>query len=277
MKPESRNVLYKATTPRLIFLPVTWIFCVAVHADILIEPYGDSNKYTVTVKGKITDTDVADFQKSIEKIQKNPQQLHLNMVRFDSNGGGKSSGMEIGRMIRKNRLNTYVGPKSLCNSACVYAFIGGLQRYGYGRIGVHSTTFVDDFKVDEKYVPDIVDKDIENVTGYVKEMRLSANLASAILGTPFWSIRYLSDGEKFNWNVNGTDRAESEILVTNIAKERNINRGQFTKTVERYYFYCYEQAMYLNETLWSCLKTKENSDDWITAMKKKMLGWTFIF
>ena len=151
----------------LLFL-LLWTLSVHTYADVLLERYSGSEKYTLIVRGEIREVDVDNFKKALDTIDKNKYKLHLNMVQLDSLGGGKSSGMDIGRIIRKNRLNTYIAPKSLCNSACVYAFIGGVQRYGFGKIGVHSTTFIDDFQIDEKYVSDIVDKDIEKVTNYVK-------------------------------------------------------------------------------------------------------------
>jgi hypothetical protein len=152
----------------------------------------------------------------------------------------------------------------------VYAFIGGVQRYGFGKIGVHSTTFVDDFQIDEKYVDGIVDKDIEKVTNYVKEQRISSNLASSILSTPFWTVRYLTDAEKLNWTVNGTDRAESEILVTNIANERKMKRSDASKIIQTNYSECFDHVRYLQETAWDCLRSQKASDDWFAAIKRKL-------
>lgn len=240
------------------------------HADVVLERFGYSEKYTLIVRGDIREVDVENFQNALDTIDKNKYKLHLNMVQLDSVGGGRSSGMDIGRIIRKNRLNTYIAPKSLCNSACVYAFIGGVQRYGFGKIGVHSTTFVDDFQIDDRYVADIVDKDIERVTNYVKEQRIDGNLASSILSTPFWSVRYLTDSEKFNWTVNGTDRAESEILVTNIANERKLKRSEVAKIIQTNYFECFNHVRYLQETVWDCLKSQKVNDDWFAVIKRKL-------
>jgi hypothetical protein len=46
-------------------------------------------------------------------------------------------------MKTHRRLNTYVGPNSLCGSACIYGVIGGVVRNTYGKVSVHRTTYHD--------------------------------------------------------------------------------------------------------------------------------------
>lgn len=63
----------------------------------------------------------------------------LREVRFDSRGGSLEAGIEIGETIRDRRLATRVTAGSVCASACVYAFLGGLIRTvdDGARIGIH--------------------------------------------------------------------------------------------------------------------------------------------
>lgn len=240
------------------------------NALVRLEQFNDTGKYTIIIKGEIAEVDEEDLKVAIDTVQKNNYQLHLNMVQLNSRGGNKGAGIEIGRLIRKHKLNTFVPPDGRCNSACVFAFIGGVQRYGFGRIGVHSTTFSEGFEILEKYVPYVVDKDIETVTNYIKEQRISTQLASAILGTPFWTVRFLTDDEKRNWNVSGTDRVEAEILVTRIAKERSMKRSDFSELVGKKWDECFEKAKLFEQTSWDCLRTVVNSESWNDLLKRSI-------
>ncbi len=240
------------------------------YALVRLEKFNDTGKYTIIIKGEIAEVDEEDFKTAIDTVQKNNYQLHLNMVQLNSRGGNKGAGIEIGRLIRKHKLNTFIPPDGRCNSACVFAFIGGVQRYGFGRIGVHSTTFGDRSEVNEKYVPYVVDKDIDTVTNYVKEQRISPQLGSAILNTPFWTVKYLTEDEKKSWNVNGIDRAEAEILVTRIAKERSMIRSDFSELVGKKLDECYEQTKLLEQTAWECMRTVVNRESWSALLKNSI-------
>lgn len=238
------------------------------YALVRLEQFKDTGKYTIIIKGEIAEIDEEDLKIAIDTVQKNNYQLHLNTVQLNSHGGNKGVGIEIGRLIRKHKLNTFVPPDGRCNSACVFAFIGGVQRYGFGKIGVHSTTFGDRSVINEKYVPYVVDKDIDTVANYVKEQRIDPQLASAILSTPFWTVRFLTDVEKKSWNVNGIDRVEAEILVTRIAKERSMIRSDFSELVGKKLDECYEQTKLFEQTGWDCLRTVVNRESWSDLLKK---------
>lgn len=244
------------------------------NALVRLEPFHDTGKFTIIIKGEIADVDEDDFKTAIDTVQKNNYQLHLNMVQLHSRGGSKRTGIAIGRLIRKHKLNTFIAPDSQCNSACVLVFIGGVQRYGFGKIGVHSTTFSDGVDIMEKFIPNVVEKDIETITNYVKEQRISPQLSSAILATPFWNMKFLSREEKTSWNVNGTDRVEAEILVTRIAKERSMLRGDFADLVGKKHDQCFEQAKSLQQTTWDCLKTIIETESWYVSIKRRILNWT---
>ncbi len=75
--------------------------------------------------------------------------LRIREVRFDSRGGNLEAGIAIGEQIRARRVATRVTRGSVCASACVYAFLGGLVRMvdADGRIGIHmaSGAFNDDY------------------------------------------------------------------------------------------------------------------------------------
>lgn len=50
------------------------------------------------------------------------------IVALDSSGGDVEAAIENGKAIRKHGASTVVPPGASCASACVYAFIGGVER-----------------------------------------------------------------------------------------------------------------------------------------------------
>ena len=66
---------------------------------------------------------------------------------LNTRGGSTSAAMEIGKIIRKEKLNTYVGPKHVCASACIYVLSSGIIRMAYGDVSVHRSSFNDEFPI----------------------------------------------------------------------------------------------------------------------------------
>ena len=195
-----------------------WFIINPAFATVEMSKYENGNTYLLKISGEIRENTLEEFKKLIEEIKETGKKLHLNMVHFDSIGGSGSVGVEIARIIRSEGLNTFIAPGDICYSACTYAFIGGIQRYAFGKFGIHNTTFSDGTEVKRKHVPRIVDKNIQFVTDFVREMRISSHYATAMLDTPSWTVRYLTEEEKFSWGINGTDRPESDFLLLEIAK-----------------------------------------------------------
>ena len=50
------------------------------------------------------------------------------VVIFDSFGGNVSDAINLGHFLRKQRLDTHLRQGDDCQSACLYAFIGGINR-----------------------------------------------------------------------------------------------------------------------------------------------------
>ncbi len=248
------QVLFKSF--RNIWLTIFFTSNIA-YSEVVLEKYSNTDTYQLSVIGQIFDETADEFQKIIDDIKSTKKKLHLDMVHFNSRGGSFSASLEIGRAIRAERLNTFISSDAICHSACTIAFIGGIQRYAFGQFGVHSRTFVDGTEPNRKFIPSIVNKDIQIVHDYVREMRLSSNLANAILDTPSWTLRVLSNEEKFAWGVNGTDRPETDYLLLQIAKERGIKSGDYARVVDQHYRDCHQRTERLQETVWDCLRKRE--------------------
>ena len=61
--------------------------------------------------------------------------------------------------------------------------------------------------------------------------------------------------------MNGTDRAASEVLVTQIAEKRGMTREDFARVVSTQYDQCFSQMRLLKQTVWECLAQKDERFD----------------
>jgi hypothetical protein len=101
-------------------------------------------------EGDITANSPSDFEEIVRTLNFQPT------VYFNSRGGSLAAGVNLGRLIRRFGLDTFVGSpyrqaktpngdadvladQALCLSACVYAFMGGRIREltDHGFLGVH--------------------------------------------------------------------------------------------------------------------------------------------
>ena len=82
------------------------------------------------------------------------------------------------------------------------------------------------------------------------------------------------EDEKLMWRVNSTDRAASEVLVTQIAEKPGIVREDFARVVNTQYAQCYSQMRQLKQTVWECLALKDERFDWWKFMRN-FLGFVW--
>ena len=101
--------------------------------DHITSYFGDFGK----LEGEISDTIAAALSKLIETFghQRDPNvqsnDLSGTTIRLDSPGGSVSAAMEVGRLLRMNRMTAFVDPYASCLSACVLIYAGAVARFGY--------------------------------------------------------------------------------------------------------------------------------------------------
>ena len=78
----------------------------------------------VRVVGQIQEGEDEQLKQELLTLQQAGYRLKLNAIVLDSPGGSGSTAEAMGRLIRHNKLNTYVAPKSRCASACVSVLRG---------------------------------------------------------------------------------------------------------------------------------------------------------
>ena len=63
--------------------------------------------------------------------------------------------------------------------------------------------------------------------------------------------------------MNGTDRATSEVLITEISKERKISKEDLKKILRTNYSSCTDEMKYLKQTTWDCVRTRNYVQPWL--------------
>jgi hypothetical protein len=215
----------------------------------------DGKEVHLRIKGEITGATLAEFKEAIESIENNNQKIVINAVQLNSFGGSISAAMQIGKIIRKKRLNTYIAEDARCESACIAILLGGVQRYPFGKVGVHRITYDQDIDDDSRVAQDIEDS-LKMTSDYIKSMGISLMLDDAINTTESWRMRYLSETEKRQWNVFGTDRLEEEIYFNKLSRELKISRNELIKFFKLNYDECLNQAKKLKYDVFNCTKTE---------------------
>lgn len=233
-----------------IFFPST-----NINAKVIIEQYKYSTDTTIRVEGEITSKTLDEFKTALKELDLSKQALRMNSVVLDSVGGSGSVAKEIGRLIRSRGLNTYLPSDASCASACVDILIGGVQRYAFGEVLVHRSTFFGESHDDSK-VEAIVAFARKAEEDYIRSMGVSMLLADAIDTTESWRLRKLTEAEKKRWQIFGTDRVTEEILFNQIARKRYISRHEFIGIFKTNYEECLVEAKEFKRTVFECAATR---------------------
>ena len=95
----------------------------------------------VFLTGDITRADMDGAEVLARLLKSGKQKISGNTVWLASNGGDIDTGMDLGRLLRKLGIFTFIARNDQCLSACVFAFMGGERRGVAGRLGIHTHIF----------------------------------------------------------------------------------------------------------------------------------------
>jgi len=222
-------------------------------AKVTIETYKDNIEVTLKIEDEITRSDLDDFKKALAQIDEYHSVLHMNAVHLNSTGGNAVTAREIGRILRERKLNTYLGPKDSCASACVDLLIAGVMRFTFGEVQVHRGSFSGDPSSTAK-IAEVLDGWTKELREYVQAMGVSALLTDAIETTPNWQLRTLTPLEIRQWQVLGTDKVTEETLFTELSREKFISRKEFIDIYREHYDECLLKAKDFEMTVFDCVK-----------------------
>ena len=235
----------------LAMITGSWSAYAGIYVDRVDPP-----KMVVILKieGRIKYEDQVEFKKTLDEIKRDGYKIKLNSVVLNTLGGSPTAAKEIGKIIRQEKLNTYVGPKHRCGSACIYILSSGIIRMAYGEVTVHRTTYGDDYPT-EKLEKSLKQTDVDNAN-HLFEMGMSTQLVDAIRVTPNYTNWTLDEKEKRRWGVHGTERLYEELWF------RTTGKAKFYDTdVVRDFFYkhnakCTKMAKEFKMTVFDCVKAE---------------------
>ncbi|KAA0946933.1 hypothetical protein FQ186_05530 [Pseudomonas sp. ANT_H14] len=190
-----------------------------IQQDNALCPYmGKKMCYAVTMDGPIEKGDAVKLEGLINRmLNMNGLSSRLGYIYLSSAGGDIHEAMNIGRTLRKNKVQTLVGVNDKCYSACVLILAGGVSRLPTGEIGIHSfyslasTQKGFDYEQEDKRYK-VVGQEIEE---YLKEMRVSVRLLDEMMSTPATTMRVLTLEEQQATSLFGFDPVFHQYLVAN--------------------------------------------------------------
>ncbi len=151
------------------------------------------------VSGGITAGDSERFRSKLNNFKKG----ELKFIALHSPGGYIEEALDIGKQIRKNKLQTVITQSATCLSACPYIFAGGTQRLKASNsfIGVHQTYYYEDTLIPFYFAVEDVQKSHAELFRYFKEMNINHNIMEFILDTSPEDIYLLEDDQLIKFNL----------------------------------------------------------------------------
>lgn len=220
---------------------------------VLQKPIQAADVVSLDLSGTITEKNLTELASRLDDIEEGRATLEFNAIKLNSPGGDSDVAMQIGRLIRRNGLNTYVAPGDACSSACVYILIAGIERYAFGTIGVHrARSLYLSGLIDDSLLSKQSNANDETTLEYIRSMGVSASLYDAMESSPFWEIRILTDLEKRDWRVFGISSADQEILLNKMARNRGISKTEMEDILAENYDVCLQDARAATQTVFEC-------------------------
>ena len=196
------------------------------HADVTLQPVQGTSAHTIKISGSVLGKDLEKFQQVLETVALKGFKLHMNAIQLDLGGGDPAVARTMGRLIRANKLNTFVAPSDRCVSACIYLAIAGMERMIYGSVLLHRLMLISE-DLSEETIRQAIKVHRQESEQYIAEMDGSALLAEAIHLTPSWGLRRLTKDEIKHWGIFGTDAVHEAIIFQRGAQEVGLSKEKF--------------------------------------------------
>ena len=219
----------------------TWLCpASAIAAKITVGSFQAAlNSGEVWLTGEIVTGDEARLDQALNGF---PPTAAWIMVYLDSPGGDIATSMKIGRMIRRREAWTTA---RRCLSACLFAFVGGVNRIAFDisakgqGLGVHrfylaetppSATRADIVK----WRTDVKAK----IAAFLMEMDVAPELLSYMEGTPPNQIKILSYDEMQRFGLVGSDPVWDEQQTARRAARFGLTSAEYRRREASSYERC---------------------------------------
>lgn len=191
----------------------------------------------VRIFGRITVADIQQFNLFVEAAHLNAKSAGIFMadrmpmlVALDSPGGSVSAAIAIGQAIRAaNPASVTVQDSASCVSACVLLLAGGVTRSVSGKVGIHRPFIEDDsaFTVaGQKRTYLDIEKSIK---AYLTSVNVPPSLYDIMFRIPPEKVRYLTDREMQEFNLNEDDPYYKEARDAEQATKLNLPKSEYQR------------------------------------------------
>jgi hypothetical protein len=179
----------------------------------------------VFVSGDITREDVLSAAVMASLLKSGKQKLAGNTVWFASPGGDIDAAMDLGRLLRRLGVFTLVGNNDQCNSACLFAFMGGERRSVAGRLGIHRPYFP--FTQDTPDRPARFRHLQRTLRDYIEELDFPPSLYEAVMLVPPESVQILTTAELKRFYLEGISPSSEDIADAAAARRLGLSMFEY--------------------------------------------------
>lgn len=188
-------------------------------------PPGGAEEVRVFLSGTITREDLDSAAVLMSLVKGGKQKIAGNTLWLASNGGDIDTGMDLGRLLRKAGIYTFVGKNDQCMSACVFAFMGGERRGVAGRLGIHRPFFP--FTQESPDRPARFRHLQKTLKDYVEEMDFPASLYEAVMLVPPETMQILTAADLKRFYLEGISPSSEDLADAAAARRLDLPMGQY--------------------------------------------------
>jgi hypothetical protein len=175
----------------------------------------------ILLKGRIDDGDAFELKGYIAKLPKKA----TTVVYLDSPGGVLREGMRLGKLFHQYGIETAVGSKTRCASACALAFLGGRSADGQvkrvkastGGLGFHS--FSREFDKERSYSADdlkiVMQRTQDEVSGvgeYLRAINTDMDVLRLMVSAAANDMHFISNEAAIALNISVWDEKTKRMV-----------------------------------------------------------------
>jgi hypothetical protein len=175
----------------------------------------------ILLKGRIDDGDAFELKSYIAKLPKKA----TTVVYLDSPGGVLREGMRLGKLFHQYGIETAVGSKTRCASACALAFLGGRSADGQVKrvkastagLGFHS--FSREFDKERSYSSDdlkiVMQRTQDEVAGvaeYLRAIATDMDVVRIMVSAAANDMHFISNETAIALNISVWDETAKRMV-----------------------------------------------------------------
>lgn len=198
----------------------------SAYSDVKLLPLEVSSN--ILISGVIKNGDEDRFKDYASKNK-------ISYILLTSKGGSVDAAISIGRQIRQlpEPVPQVVVPDGKeCISSCVLVLAGGLKRAVWqpgGKIGIHRPFLLDDDNISMEQQKKEYRRIEKKIKEYLEEVNVPVSLYDTMFRIPPSQVRYLTDKEMQDFNLNEADPYYREARDAKFAKNMGMTKHEYLK------------------------------------------------